>query len=79
MNREESKICAIDTVECINMGRYFLDGKNVYINGLIEQMLERTKLYRDEPLYINRAKYENEPKIIFSNKTSKPHCKESSQ
>ena len=70
MNREESKICAIDTVECINMGRYFLNGKNIYISHLIEQMLERTKLYREEPLYINRAKYENEPKIIFSNKTT---------
>lgn len=70
MDREESKICAIDTVEAINLGFYSNGKRSINIFDDVKKMLERTKLYTTEELYITREKYKDDPRIIFSNKTT---------
>lgn len=74
MTREESKECAINTVEFINIGRYYNNGKTYDISKSIQTLLERTKLYRKEELFITRPKFENDPKIIFSKRTTTEAC-----
>ncbi len=70
MNRHESKEIAIDTFDCINRKCYKLDGEYVSLAHDIKVMEERTKLYREEPLFITRDLNHNRAIIEFSGMTS---------
>lgn len=70
MDKTESKLCAIDTVEKTKSGRYEVDGKIVNISRDVQVMLERSKLYRDEDIFVTRAKEQVEPKYFFTGKTT---------
>lgn len=74
MTREESKECAINTVELINIGKYYNNGKAYDLNKNLTMLLERTKLYRKEELFVTRPKFEDNPKIIFSKRTTTEAC-----
>lgn len=70
MDRLESKLIAVDTLDCILREGYKTQGRFVSLQEDLMIMRERTKLYRSEPLYITRDFNEDKANITFSNRST---------